>query len=207
MRLNEVVRCCQFLYNLQQSEAISKRPFEIIIRFEPTNPDTITSTYKGKSLVAFKRTPEWHEEVDITRAYPENSIKKMKKWVDSRRRHVEYKEHDQIMIKLLPQQFKTLGKVLKRLMRWYKRFFLIIRRVANILYQLWLQLRLKIHPVFHESFLKLYHRDAGDLSRGESRHAPTTLIIAFDIDVSTYFMKWKDLSDNEASWEYKEDLW
>ena len=42
----------------------------------------------------------------------------------------------QVMIKLLPQQFKTLWKIHKRLIRRYERPFLIVRYVGNVLYQI-----------------------------------------------------------------------
>ena len=107
----------QFSYNLQRSEATGKSPFEIIMGFQPTTPNAIASTYEGKSPAAHKLAREWHEEADITRAYLDRAARRMKKWADSRRRHIEYKEGDQVMVKLLPQQFKTLRKVDKGLVR------------------------------------------------------------------------------------------
>ena len=84
--------------------------------------------------------------------------------------------------------------------------------------------RLKIHPVFHVSLLKPYHKDMGELSREESRRAPTVVVTAFDKDVdyiisdrtvsrrgvpahSEYLVKWKNLPESEATWEREDDLW
>ncbi|KAH9706417.1 Endonuclease [Citrus sinensis] len=187
----------QFSYNLQWSEATGKSPFEIIMGFQPTTPNAIASTYEGKSLAVHKLAREWHEEADITRAYRDKAARRMKKWADSRRRHVEYKEGDQVMVKLLPQQFKTLRKVDKGL---------------------------KIHPVIHVSLLKPYHGDAGDPSRGKSRRAPTAVVTAIDKDMEyiladrvirrrgipayyEYLVKWKNLPESEATWEREDDLW
>ena len=105
----------QFSYNLQKSEATGKSPFEIIMGFQPITPNAIASTYGGKSPAAHKHklAREWHEEADIMRTYLDKAARKMKKWADTRRRYVEYKEGDQVMIKLLLQQFKTLQKVHK----------------------------------------------------------------------------------------------
>ncbi|KAK9226719.1 hypothetical protein WN943_011767 [Citrus x changshan-huyou] len=55
-------------------------------------PNAITSTYEGKSLATHKLIREWHKEADITRAYLDKAVSKIKKWADTRRRHVEYKE-------------------------------------------------------------------------------------------------------------------
>lgn len=92
---------------------MGKSPFEIIIGFQLMMPNAIASTYGGKSAVAHKLAREWHEEADITRAYLDEAARKMKKLADSQRRHVEYKEGDQVIVKLLPQQFKTLRKSTK----------------------------------------------------------------------------------------------
>ncbi|KAH9722467.1 Endonuclease [Citrus sinensis] len=214
----------QFSYNLQRSEATGKSPFEIIIGFQPMTPNAIASTYGGKSPAAHKLAREWHEEADITRAYLDKAARKMKKWADTRRRHVEYNEGDQVIIKLLPQQFKTLRKVHKGLVRRYEGPFRVVRRVGNVSYQLQLPPRLKIHPVFHVSLLKPYHEDMGEPSCGESRRAPTAVVTAFDKDVdyiiadrtvsrrgvpahSKYLVKWKNLPESKATWEREDDLW
>nr|GEY33664.1 uncharacterized protein [Tanacetum cinerariifolium] len=49
--------------------------------------------------------------------------KKTKKWADERRRHVEFEVEYQVMVKLLPQQFKSLSKVHKGLIRRYEGLF------------------------------------------------------------------------------------
>ena len=148
----------------------------------------------------------------------------MKKWADLKRCHVEYKEGDQVMVKLLPQQFKTLLKVYKGLVRRYEGPFKVVRCVGKVSYQLQLPPRLKIHPVFHVSLLKPYHGDAGDPSRGDSGRAPTVVVTTFDKDVeyiladrviqirgipayNEYLVKWKNLPESEATWERKDDLW
>ncbi|KAH9726762.1 Endonuclease [Citrus sinensis] len=207
-----------------RSEATGKSPFEIIMGFQPMTPNAIASTYGGKSPAVHKLAREWHEEADITRAYLDKVARKMKKWADTRRRHVEYKEGDQVLIKLLPQQFKTLRKVHKGLVRRYEGPFRVVRRVGNVSYQLQLPPRLKIHPVFHVSLVKPYHEDMRDPSCGESRSAPTTVVTAFDKDVdyiiadrtvsrrgvpahSEYLVKWKNLLESEATWKREDDLW
>lgn len=54
----------------------------------------------------------------------------MKKWAHTRKHHVGYKKGDQVMIKLLLQQF--LRKVQKGLVRREKWSFLIILHVDNV---------------------------------------------------------------------------
>ena len=128
------------------------------------------------------------------------------------------------MIKLLPQQFKTLRKVHEGLVRRYEGPFRVVRCVGNVSYQLRLPPRVKIHPIFHVSPLKPYHGDTEDLRHGESRLAPTAVVTAFDKYVdyiiadrvirrrgmspyNEYLVKWKNLPESEATWERENYLW
>nr|GEV73282.1 hypothetical protein CTI12_AA187700 [Tanacetum cinerariifolium] len=75
---------------------------------------------RGSSPAAYKTMKEWHEQADLAQASLDKAAKKIKKWADERRRHVEFKVRDQVMVKLLPQQFKSLRKVLEALERPWK---------------------------------------------------------------------------------------
>nr|GEW13378.1 hypothetical protein [Tanacetum cinerariifolium] len=71
-----------------------------------------------KNVVKYWGVPhEWHEQADLARASLDKAAKKIKKWADAKRRHVEFEVGDQVMVKLLPQQFKSLKKVNKGLIR------------------------------------------------------------------------------------------
>nr|GFC20507.1 hypothetical protein CTI12_AA187700 [Tanacetum cinerariifolium] len=84
------------------------------------------------------------------------------------------------MVKLLPQQFKSLWKVHKGLIQRYEGSFLMIGRVRKVSYRVQLPPKLKIHPVFHVSFLKPYHRDKEDPERGVSKRVPTAVVASYD---------------------------
>ncbi|GMJ08286.1 hypothetical protein HRI_004497800 [Hibiscus trionum] len=107
----------------------------------------------------------------------------MKKWVDKKRRPLQFKEGDLVMLKLLPQQFKTLRRVHKGLVRKYEGPFLVIKRVGKVSYQHQLKPRLKFHQVFQVSLLKNYHEDLEDPSRGVFTRAPTAVVTSFDKEV------------------------
>ena len=107
----------QFSYNLQRSESTGKSPFEIIMGQQPLTPNAIAISYEGVNPSAHKFAREWHEEADITRACLDKSAKRMKKWADVKRRPREYNAGDLVMVKLLPNQFKSLRKVHKGLVR------------------------------------------------------------------------------------------
>ncbi|GKA21075.1 reverse transcriptase [Tanacetum coccineum] len=128
------------------------------------------------------------------------------------------------MVKLLPQQFKSLRKVHKGLIRRYQGHFQMIGHVGKVSYRVQLSPKLKIHPVFHVSFLKPYHEDEEDPERGVSKRAPTAVVTSYDREVEEilsdrtirrrgvpsykeYLIKWRDLPDSEASWEAEDLLW
>ena len=103
-------------------------------------------------------------------------------------------------------------------MRRYEGPFPILGKIGKMSYKVELPLRLKIHPIFHVSYLKPYHRDKDDLNRGMSKRASTTIVTSYDKEVeliivdqviriqgippaTKYLVKWKGLSESEASWE------
>ena len=129
-----------------------------------------------------------------------------------------------VLVKLLPQQFKSLRPVYKGLVRRYERPFPILGKVGKVSYRVELPPRLKIHLVFHVNYLKPYHEDKDDPSRGLSKRAPTTIVTSYDKEVehiiadrvirrrgvppaTKYLVKWKGLSESEASWEPVDALW
>ncbi|GJY19123.1 reverse transcriptase [Tanacetum coccineum] len=165
------------------------------MRRQPLTPNGLTTSYEGSSPTAYKTMKEWHEQADLARVSLDKAAKKIKKWADEKRRHVEFEVRDQVMVKLLPQQFKSLRKVHKGLIRRYEGPFLVIGRV-----------------------------DEEDPERGVSKQAPTTVVTSYDREVEEilsdrtirrrgvpsykeYLIKWHDLPDSEASWEAEDLLW
>ncbi|GKG10470.1 hypothetical protein Tco_0341870, partial [Tanacetum coccineum] len=95
---------------MQRSEATGKSPFELVTRRQPLTPNAFVASYEGSSPTAYKTMKEWHKQADLAQASLEKAAKKMKKWANERRRHIEFEVGDQVMVKLLPQQFKLLRK-------------------------------------------------------------------------------------------------
>ena len=126
----------QFSYNLQRSEATNKSPFELAIGQQPLTPHTLMIGYTGRSPATFKIAKGWHEQSDIAHSYLDKATKKMKKWADKKRRHIEYKFRDMVLVKLLPQQFKSLRLVHKGLVRRYEGPFPMLGRSTRCLTKL-----------------------------------------------------------------------
>ncbi|GJS26574.1 cytochrome P450 78A7-like protein [Tanacetum coccineum] len=214
----------QFSYNMQRSKATGKSPFELVMGRQPLTLNVLAASYEESIMSAYKTIKEWHEQADLARESLDKEAKKMKKWADEKRRHVEFEVGDQVMVKLLPQQFKSLRKVHKGFILSYEFPFSVIGRVGMVSYRVQLPPKLKIHPVFHVSFLKPYHGDEEDPERGVSKRAPTTVVTSYDREVEEilsdrtirrrgvpsyieYLIKWRDLPDSEASWEAEDLLW
>ena len=109
-------------------------------------------------------------------------------------------------------------------MRRYERPFPILGKVGKVSYRVELPPRSKIHHVFHASYLKPYHGDRDDPSRGLSKRAPTAVVTFYDKEVehvltdrvirrrgvppaTKYLVKWKGLPESEANWEPADALW
>lgn len=180
--------------------------------------------YSGDNPSAFKFVTEWHEEADITRACLDKAAKRMKKWADSNRRSVQFQVGDEVRLKLLPNQFKSMRSMHKGLIRRYEGPFPITKRIGTSAYQLELPKRLKIHPVVHVSMLKKYNEDMKDVERGISKRAPTAVATEFNKEIENiladrvirkrgvprskeYLIKWKGPPEEEASLEREDLLW
>ena len=128
------------------------------------------------------------------------------------------------MVKLNPVQFKVFRRVHKGLVRKYEGPFPVVHKVGKVSYRLELPAKLKIHPVFHVSLLKPYHKDEEDVQRGESRRAPTAVITSFDQEIEEimsdrevrkagiprhmeFLIRWKGQPDSAITWEKEDDLW
>nr|GEV01859.1 hypothetical protein [Tanacetum cinerariifolium] len=85
------------LYLRHYSEATGKSPFELVTGRQPLTPNALAASYEGSSPAAYKTRKEWHEQANMARASLEKATKRMKKWADERRRHVEFKVGDQVM--------------------------------------------------------------------------------------------------------------
>ncbi|RVW57491.1 Transposon Ty3-I Gag-Pol polyprotein [Vitis vinifera] len=122
-----------------------------------------------------------------------------------------------------------LGQAAKKMKKWADKKrrhteYKVGDMVGKVSYKVELPPRLKIHPVFHASYLKPYHEDKDNPSRGLSKRAPTAVVTSYDKEVelvladrvirrrgvppaTEYLVKWKGLPESEASWEPAEALW
>lgn len=101
----------------------------------------------------------------------------MKKCAEKNPIFREFQVGDKVMLKLTPHIWKKIRakEVHRRLISRYDGSFEIVMKVGKLAYRLNLNERIKVHPVFHVSFLKPYHEDPSDPSRGVSWREPPTI--------------------------------
>ncbi|KAA0062304.1 reverse transcriptase [Cucumis melo var. makuwa] len=83
------------------SSSTGRSPFEIVLGRQPFD-----HPYVEKNPQAHNFTKEWKQTDDIARAYLEKASRRMKKWADKKRRPLEFRVRDQILIKLRPEQIR-----------------------------------------------------------------------------------------------------
>jgi len=111
------------------------------------NPLTLQELLQQRDLVLHQLQKNLHK----TQQY-------MKKQADKKRRHVEFKVGDMVLVKLQPNRENSvvLRKNQKLGMRYF-RSFPITQCLSSVAYKLLLPSTARIHPVFHVSKLKPCH--------------------------------------------------
>ena len=146
----------------------------------------------------------------------------MKKWADQKRRPLDFKTGDLVLIKLQPEQLRFRGDKDVRLVRKYEGPVPVISKVGLTSYKFDLPAWMKIHPVLHVSNLKPYHPDQADPVRNQptrgavvvqprSKRQPEAILAERTVSTDRkrhkeYLVKWKGLADEEISWERAEDV-
>ncbi|KAF2315659.1 hypothetical protein GH714_040181 [Hevea brasiliensis] len=195
---------------------------ELYLRhFQPLTPHTVAIPYRGPPA-AFRFAKQWKEQVELAKTSLARAAKKMKKWADSKRRHLEFEEGDLVLVRMF---HRTRGKRHKGLLRKYEGPFPIEKRIGKVAYRVKLPARLESHPVFHISLLKPYYADQEDQARNKSKRAPTNVTSTLEHEpeevvahrvvpprgahpgYTEYLVKWKGRGAEETSWEHELKLW
>ncbi|XP_028122704.1 uncharacterized protein LOC114319840 [Camellia sinensis] len=209
------------MLNSQKSSSTGKSAFEIVNGQQPRLLHIVDGPYKEKSPRAYQFAKECKRNHDITHAYLEKTASKMKKWADEKRRSLEFRVGDQVLVKLNPEQCKFMRERDKRLVRKYEGSVTILKRIGKCAYKIDVPSWLKVHPIFHVSYLKPYYPDKKDPTLNEMKRQTITAkagkrSVEFILtdwvkmvskkEQRQYLVKLRRLGDEEISWEREADL-
>ncbi|KAL0328234.1 UNVERIFIED_CONTAM: Transposon Ty3-G Gag-Pol polyprotein [Sesamum calycinum] len=179
----DLLDVAQFSYNLHKSSATGMSPFELAYGQQPTTPHEIAvQRTGGKCPAAYRHARSKQELLDEAKDSLAKAQRRMKKYADIGRRHVEFSAGDQVLLKLTPQIWKKISSksVHRGLIPKYDSPFEVMSKVGSLAYRLKLPDRLKIHPTFHVSFLKKFHQDLLDAARQQTQRAPPVIRKEFE---------------------------
>ncbi|KAL7114912.1 hypothetical protein ACP275_04G150700 [Erythranthe tilingii] len=155
------------------NKSTSRSPFEIVIGQQPLTRHAMTTSVESeRSPGDVKMVKTWEEHADLARSYAEKARR-------------DFAVDNRVMVKLLPQQFKSLRGMHRGLIRRYEGPFPVVAKIGKVSYRLDLPSTLKIHHVFHVSMLKPYHVDERDPSRGYSHRAPPVVTKSYDKEIES----------------------
>ncbi|OMP09215.1 hypothetical protein CCACVL1_01071 [Corchorus capsularis] len=194
-------------------------PFEAVYGYAPP---TVASYLPGSSKIAQlddclveRQTLLARLNVNLARAQ-----NRMKMQADRHRKERHFEEGEWVWVKLQPyRQQSVVKRTTQKLAKKYFGPFQIIKRVGTVAYELKLPADSRIHPVFHVSLLKAY--------RGNLDINPTPLpalaiedqpvlepevvlktreVKYQDQNLPQILVKWKNLPEAEATWEWLDDV-
>ncbi|GJY92684.1 ty3-gypsy retrotransposon protein [Tanacetum coccineum] len=133
-----------------------------------------------------------------------------------KRREVEYKVGDMVLVKLQPYRQITLAKrCSNKLAKRYYGPFEVLERIGKVAYRLALPEASKIHPVFHVSLLKIFsgtgHGVVTKLPEEEYEGHPveqplticdSRVVLHQGRPTRQVLVQWTGSSPEEATWEY-----
>ena len=137
-----------------------------------------------------------------------------------------YQHRSDLEFQLTPQIWKKVNNktVHRGIIPEYNRPFEVIKKVGHIAYRLKPLDKLKIHLIFHVSFLKPFYQDEMDGGRRQAKCAPPVIRKKFQNDVkalldyrmmgqrkknrwTNYLIHWNGETKLDATWERDVTLW
>nr|KYP43037.1 Transposon Ty3-I Gag-Pol polyprotein [Cajanus cajan] len=209
----------EFWYNTSYHLSTGLTPFRVVYGREPPCLDK----YVLDKYVLDNNDPlelrEMLQQRDLILSQLKHNLMKaqqnMKKNADKKRRDVEFKEGDMVLVKLQPyrQNSMALRKNQKLGMKYFGPFP-IVKKVGSVAYKLLLPNHAKIHPVFHCSQLKPCYgehiKPYIPLTTRTNEVGPilqpmailqTKVIIKGGKEVQQVLIKWEGLEEIHATWE------
>ncbi|KAH6793421.1 hypothetical protein C2S52_003898 [Perilla frutescens var. hirtella] len=162
----KLLDAAQLCFNAQKCSTTNGTPFEICTGQQPLLPHSIDAPQGARVSPAQSFSLEWKQNLDLARSYLEKAQQRMKKYADQKRRFVEYRVRDRIMVKVPDQRLSKASRGRDaRLMPKYIGPLTILQRIGKVAYRVELSPWWRIHNVIHISQLKPFQADKVDATR------------------------------------------
>ena len=153
-----------------------------------------------------------------------STSKHKKKWADKKRRPLQFRAGDQVLIKLRPKQIRFRSRKNQRLVRKYEGTVEVLKKIEATYYRVAVPTWMTIHPVILLSNLKPYHPNPDDEEQNvimrpsiDPKQRDNKEIEEILVDkvrkigrlvrkIREFLFKWKNLPTEETSWERAEAL-
>ena len=209
----------EWWYNTSIHASTKLSPFEAVYGYPP--PKLLPFTEGTTRVQEVENTLKSREQIlSLLRSNLQHAQDKMKRFADLKRTERQFEKGEWVYLRLQPykQQSVAQRKNMKLAPRFYGPFQ-VVEKVGSVAYQLDLPVESKIHPVFHVSCLKqklgrrhqlvvtLPPTDKEGVVRPEPEEVlERRLKKARGRAVTKLLVKWKGLSEEEASWVERDDL-
>ncbi|KAK9049844.1 hypothetical protein SSX86_031187 [Deinandra increscens subsp. villosa] len=197
----------EFAYNNSYHSSIGMPPFEMLYGRKCRTP-ICWGEVGQRELSSREVVRETSAKIDIVRARLKAAQDRQKSYADKRRRPIEFKEGDYVMLKVSPWKgvirFRKRGKLSPRFIGPFK----ILARVGKVAYQLELPDELSgIHNTFHVSYLRKCLAD-------ESAYVPLDDLVIDDklnyverpiaiLDRKVKRLRNKEVNQVKVQWEHR----
>ena len=208
----------EYAYNFAQHASTKVSPFFLMTGQHPRGPleaiaDIGNEGHQNESATSMIA----RMQADAARAQQaiQEAQEYQKHYADRHRREASFNIGDQV---LLDTTYISVGTRVRKLAERFCGPMKILEVISPWVYRLELPPSLKIHPVFHVSKLRPYHKDNGQFARPERVRPPPLLVdgqAEFEVERIIdkrirrigrasrieYLVKWKGYNNYENTWE------